>query len=599
MAVVITPRSKRTKLRAYEVTRGVFLIGAGDVQLGHRRAVPELLAVDGAGVLAGTFVDRWSVASTAAMQFPLNPDFVGGNLKGAAALYVEDPTRRRLQVFPDPLGAAIVYAYEGPKYLAVSADLTMLVDVLALLGVRLTKSLDFAIELAACGNGGVFPSPYRELRALKPFEYVTVRTGRIEVGRYSSEKTFFEPAGLYDTQLVKAQNEILNNLNAASTGLRDVLTSQLTGGFDSRLVLAGLISLNREKATRFYSQGDPVLPDRRIAERLSVELGLTMTEHPGTVVVEAPSDFGGKLVWPLFNSRGILGIGPHKGARVLSSARIVSGGYGGTFRSTYDFRISNQQGSDRRASSVASALWSDYCFSNEQKGLFAKDFRNRFFRGMERIFEHGLGRGLREDALGDFLYISTRARYFIAHISKSWSRFTPRFDPLYSVNATGLALSLPLEKRASNIIGFDLMGTYASPLRELPFDVPKFSPSLSRWRVLPETREWTFPESVGPRFDGKRGVEPMMIDTGILNIPPASKEDIRRAKKMRVRAYQVAGRRVVQRALPELVLGLDRSARKGVFNAKALDELLKGTLNNRIRVRMLFNLFESLAWYNA
>lgn len=598
MPVVVTSRRRLVGVRAYEPFPATYVFDHIDSRRkGERVAV---VGADGAGVVGGEFVSGNSTSGTLLSGVSLDPDYVGRHARGAVAVYLEDLRQKEISVCPDPLGGAVVYIYEGRKLAAASADLRRLVQVLGDLGISLSKSWRFGIELLACGNGGVSQSPYREIRALRPFEYCVLQRGKLRVSGYQTQEQL-QSSRDYETSIEGARAQIEQNVRVATESAPALVTSHLTGGFDSRLVLAALSSSDMAHAARFYCQGDAVLPDRQIAERVASTFDLLMTEHPGTVQAVAPSDIGGQLAWPLAHSNGVLTIGPHAGSRDGGHNRILSGGYGGTFRSTYDYRLQGKpRGNARPGLELARGLWPSYLFGDsERSGLLSTEFLESFSDGIESVRRRGRALGVRDDALADFLYISTRSRYFIGHISRSWSQFTPRFDPLYSLEAVALALQLPLDMRSSNIIGFDLMRALDSRLLSMPFDVPKFSSDLARWRELVPESPWPRGESLVTRYDGRRPAKPESFDTGILNIPKPTSEDVERARQMNARAYQVSGRRAVQRELQELVLGLPKGARNFAFNARRLNALLTQPANRRVQVRALFNLFGVLTWYHG
>lgn len=136
---------------------------------------------------------------------------------------------------------------------------------------------------------------------------------------------FFESELSYEDSLEAAQAEIMANIKALSESDHRRKVAHLTGGVDSRLVLASILSCRKESEFAFYCSGGPTEPDKIVAERLAVEFGLTMTNHPGFEVKTAPATLDDQLLWPFQHTSGIISAAAHVGHEQTSTI-IASGG---------------------------------------------------------------------------------------------------------------------------------------------------------------------------------------------------------------------------------------------------------------------------------
>ncbi|MGV2854622.1 hypothetical protein ACNPN0_09305 [Glutamicibacter sp. AGC84] len=513
--------------------------------------------------------------------------------RGAVALYCREPVSGSVVILPDPLGSAIVYRYSRAGIRAASTDLSELVFTLQTIGINLKKSLAFAVELVISTNGGLNESSYEDIDSIPILSYVRIDSESIKVESYDSNILSSKNELDYDLVIQSAATEIMDTVSAASKMPNETKICHLTGGFDSRLVAAATMANGTSGSFRYFCQGDPVLPDKVLAEKVAAELDLTMTDYSGIAWNYTPSDFGGGLIGPMLHSAGLLPVGPHMGAGNSDSV-ILSGGYGGTFRSTYDYRFLDRLTSKISGAELGSSLWGDYLFSGKESSIISREYSSNLASLIESRMAQGIEMGVNEDALGDLFYIQTRARYFISHITKSWSKFTRRIDPLYSPIAIQAALSMPLQRRAGNSIGYDLALHLDPAILELPFDSQKFNLKSCGREELIKTRDFTV---FKPKYDGRKSSIAPSKDFGYLKLPKATKEDIAVAKSMRARAYQISGRNAARSELRELVSSIPKSELSEFINMAELDVLLKRPANTRVRVRTLFNLYSSLRWY--
>lgn len=556
----------------------------------------ELWGFQGCGVFEKTFVDSNRSLFEAWLATDNHDDFINTfsqKFRGAGITFMRDLKSNCFYILPDLLGEAILYKYEHDGISIFSGDLLEIERIAQIIDMPLTKSLDYSLELTISSNGGLNKSSYVEVSSLDIFEYLIVNSRGSYVSKYRESDDFFNCNDDYHELLEKAQQEILNNVSAAARSKDQRHVAHLTGGFDSRLVLAAAKAAGVSDTFRYYCKGDPVHEDTKIAESAAARVGAIMTRSPGSPANYELEDFGGKMLGPLYLSAGMLSIGPHQGHRE-TPLTLLSGGYGETFRSFYGVRIGKlQPGEKLSAEKFGKTIWSSYLFSKDGSGLFS----GSFVRSMEDKLDSELNKarllGVQEDDLADFIYLQIRNRYFVGIITTNWNRYINRFDPLYSPSAVKLSFKLSLSERADNIIGYDLMNKFCPELLNVPFDSKKFGTTVSNERGYSAPSDYKF---VRPKYDEVVNIPAPMVDTNVLRIPRTTRDDVDYAKTINANAAHVAGRAHVRDSVNIVLRKYSARELENRFNTEELELLRKRPANTRIRIRTLYSLFSSLSW---
>ncbi len=560
---------------------------------------PVALALDGSGVLHGTFVrDRADLQGVIDRRPTESANDLGGALRGVATAYLWRPAEGTVEILPDPWGT-LVYRYREPGLDIFSSDLGAVVAAARAAGVTLRRSLEFVTEVAAAGSGGLTPASYEGVETLDVLEFVRVSDAGTEIRTYTAGAEVFEPFASYEEGLDATQAEIEENLRAAvSCGIpTPEQLAHLTGGLDTRLVLAASLSLGLTDQLRYLSMGPVSQPDRAIAERLAVEHGLRMTEWRGAHPRRRPSTITEQAAWPMDYSHGMVTTGPniHFSA---SDTLVLSGGFGGFMKANYSSTLRDlDQGPSLAASgAMAEKLWGTMAYSPDAEvGLYTTDVRERRVRRLHELRMAAQGRGLSPDAALDFLFIQVRNRYFVSEITQVWNAFVHRFDPLYTLSGARLGLSLPAEVRRENVVGLDLMRRWAPDLMGFPFDRPKVSQGYQDLRGPVPPREFARP-TARPLHDGRQ-VPP--ATGGRTDLPEMTPEMTERAKAMLAPLWQVRDLAPARAALRAVLDDLDAPVRDAVFNKARLQALLNHDLKHRGVIRQVHNLQAALQWLTS
>ncbi|WP_345506641.1 hypothetical protein [Terrabacter aeriphilus] len=513
---------------------------------------------------------------------------VGQSLRGSVTLYLDVPSERRVVILPDPLGGGLVHVHRDAAGTAVCSDLGALRDFLDTEGKRPRKSLDYVASYVATGSGGLVESSYEGITVLPQFTCLSMSPSGATVVDYPARRTFFSPVQDRSSLLATAQEEIAANVSALASSGHERKIAHLTGGIDSRLVLAAILASGTTDAFVFFCSGGLEEPDQKVARQLAREYGLRFTEHSGLDVGTAPEDLEQQLLQPFQHSYGIIS-GPSHAGCLPSRDLIVSGGYGELLRSFY-----NQGRPSVEPSSAMEQMFGSLGFSSDPlRRLLSERSVARQTLSLEQTMGDGRLMGVREDALLDLMYLTRRNRYYVGEISRSVSAFTARIDPLYSPAAASLALQLTGAERNANVAGIDLMESFAPGLSRRPFDRPRFGEAWAALRPVPEPIPFT--TSGPPELDGRRNAAPMNASS--IRMPAVTADDRAIAARLSMPPRLAAQFPVIRDGLKTLTTSLTGGEAMEVFNQRAIDTLLRRTPSNRVHFRAARDLFAGLLWY--
>lgn len=550
-----------------------------------------VLHVDGAGVFEGTFC---AAPTDFAMQCEAQSQLVervSKEMRGAIALYVADEGSAELLILPDQLSAALLFTYEGPHVQAASTSLRALVRTLRALGVSLTKSSDFFVELLASESGGYTPSSYEEIKAAPLHSYLALGHSGMSYRRYSSVEPLVQPGLDYEEQLHRATEEIIANASAAAT-TSGTLTSHLTAGADSRLVGAALTAAGVADKFVFFCGANSVTREQDIAKLIAGHMGWTMTQHPGTATAIAVPGTVQNRQAVLEASEGIKTTGPTEG-QLRTSGLVLTGYNGEALKSFYSARVDALTPGVFDAETFLNAVWPKNLIDPES-GLVLPPAVGRVRDSIQDSIENARDIGVPVETIGDYLYLQARNRYFAWHTAMEGSRYRPQFTPLYSPAMVRLALSMPLAFRADGRITFDLFRLLAPRTLEVPFDTPKFRGDVGReYEEISRPDVSSIPAAA---FDTrKKPTSSGTYQRGNVITPQA--EHVSRARALTgVTAADVANEEIYRSQVRRLILGRD-SPVAGTLREEQIRRLTGSEANTRYKVRTLGRLASYLPWF--
>ncbi|MGW9005147.1 hypothetical protein, partial [Brevibacterium casei] len=371
--------------------------------------------------------------------------------------------------------------------------------------------------------------------------------------------------------------------------------AHLTGGLDTRMILAASKSLGLASEFTFLSMGPETMADRWVAGRLAAEFGLTMTNWRATRVLRNPSTIAEQALWPMEFSSGLLTAGPHEYMTGTDTV-VLSGGFGGNFKGNYSKSLDDASApvTFEETARIAERIWGGRAYSTDSDiGLYSSETVNRRINRFHEIRLAAEQMGMDSGAGLDWAFINVRNRYFVVPTTLEWNTYIHRFDPLYCLSRARLALSLSLKERAANWVVFDLLRGWDQRLLSLPFDTPRMNDAYQEMRGPVAALEFTDLRRQ-PRFDGRK---PAPAPNGRSDISPTTPEIIERANALNAPLWQVRDLDQVRVALREVISGTDAADIDAVFNRGRLNTLLHAELKNRVAIRQVHHLHSTLLWY--
>jgi hypothetical protein len=265
----------------------------------------------------------------------------------------------------------------------------------------------------------------------------------------------------YEDLIDQACIDIRDNVTACLGATAAHHALSLTGGLDSRMVLAAIMSLGRERELAYYTYGASSSPDRIIAANLRRLFGLTELQ----VTPNAEGSADEQLARLFSQSCGMR-------AMDLSSERssgdvfMMIGGCGENYRGFYTTMM------------LAKGVSVEQLFSATDDEFFLAFVRTHGrWPGLRRTARAALEsrmrgeiveRGLDRTTALDSLYTKYRNRYHFGLGSRVQSQAMIKFSPLDSVSALLASFAIDAKARMRGKVALDILLRLYPPLAFLP-----------------------------------------------------------------------------------------------------------------------------------
>lgn len=542
------------------------------------------IEINGAGIINKKFVEHNKYYNkNEILNEADNYEELQFNMKGSVCLFTTK--NNNSLILPDPLGGAVLYYYDSPAIKIFSNSVNEIKNVLSKLGIDVEVNFSYFLENIATGNGGLTESPYNNIYSIKQFHYVKIHQGNLTICLNKLVKEYIKKASTksYNEILKNAYDEINENISIVSEYKQiGKKYAHLTGGFDSRLILGGILQSSNQEKYRFFCSGNKGTPDKDIFISLSKHFGLKQTNDSGQYILKYPRTFEEEVKWSLdFTSGSIKTINPN----ISKDGNIIlSGGYGELLRSFYSRE--NIYSDFNSFNDIISSLWKNF----NNSGLFNKNFKNRFTEKFRDVLNEGLELGFPEESILDYYYIAIRNRYFVGQISFFSSVFNSRFDPLYSCSIAIDSLFIPQLERNNNFLGLDLLREFNDELISLPFDTPRVTDIYQKSRG--ENEIVNFADNFNINSEEITFVEKPKD----FNRPVATNEDIKKANKMKARLWQVLEMKNNQKEMKQIIKEIPEAQINANFNKDTLNNIIYKDINNRVDLRTLSSLYSNFIW---
>ena len=550
--VLIIPNDPVEAWRADGAARNYLMLGAGYLYPPGRGL--QLLGFQGSGVLGERYV-RDAISARIALAGYETVDSVVRlvkNARGSISLQLFSPEDQAVYFLNDPLGGAPIYHYRSECCQAFSSDLGSLVSSLRTRGAPLHGAPKYfaAGQITGTQSYGA-PSPYKQISVFRRGVGAKVDAmGLVSTIDICSRESLYRPTFTYDQGLHQLRHEVLCNVKTAVDGNFEGRYSHLTGGFDSRLVLAAIRCLGLE--SHFIFSCIENSKDWTVAKQLAGELGLSFSAFDGNPRGAGYAlNYFESLTRTARRSFGsiVSGIEP---TFLSANSLVFQGGYGEVGRTFNTFRWDEGQSSPTE---LAYLLWRYAGYPRDEERnqtVWADSFLDELAELVRTYVEEAAELELEDDFFTNYLYVEGRNRHWIGLQSYYASSVRSQFDPLYSKVMVAAPRLLDWEMRRSNFLGFDLMRSLSPELLEFPFDRPRIGYLYEKERGNILRREFTgkLPKLIQPSNSHQIKAWPGRVDQ-------PDQRDSEIAKTLGLSSLVVHGVRTYGARALELISALD------------------------------------------
>ena len=403
----------------------------------------------------------------------------------------------------DPFGYYPLHVYHRDGVLCLGNRVSRMAEALERLGRPVPRDVTVHAWFTVQGSAVGLPSARRSIGLLPPGATIRVDPrNRVRAERRPVTDLLY--AGRPFAELAdEAAEEIVGNLRALARGDFDHWVCDLTGGMDSRLVLAAVLGEGLQDALVFHTIGGHPNSDANVAALIRRRFGLRrgVDVHPAPSVQRTPLEW---MRTTLGQTGGLMStffkVAPAPDAP--SRHLWIGGGSGELLREFWSSGAPAPApipAPRRRLRRLLRAALGRPAPAPEGSVLHAKagsvrtrarllrpEAREAFAAAVEDFARDSLAAGVAPEHVGDHYYLATRARY---HFGVFWATSPrARFHPLYSPAALRAAHALPNEEKAANRLGFELMRRLRPELLRLPFAGKRWPPLVMPDAPEPVTR---------------------------------------------------------------------------------------------------------------
>ncbi|MHB1360720.1 MAG: asparagine synthase-related protein [Rhodocyclaceae bacterium] len=421
----------------------------------------------------------------------LGAEGLARRLQGLFALLIVDQrTPRQAHVITDRCGSLHVYWRQLADGVAVCSSSAVLAQcapsTLDPVGVH---------EFIATGNIYEDRSLWRDIRKIGPATVLTLDPAGAQARRYW-DFSAVEPERLNLEEAVEQTHHGLVAVLKAlpnSVDCGQPLISDLTGGYDSRLLLTGLLDAQRPFHTTVSGSADH--PDVTVAARIAAELKL---QHQNISAPPLPTadefDAAVRMTDGEFDAFDF--------ARILHIHRRLAAGHGmslngsfGELARGYWWELLWPKLASHQPLDVARVARKRFAAIGYDKAIFASSAQLDLAAHMAAVAGRAVQpiAGYPNTTQMDCVYYSLRMQRWQGRIASSTNQLWPAFSPIGFAQVLDPVLAARADTRFRSLLARRLFQRFAPPLARIPlehgyppvpaspFNLWRFSPLLSHY----------------------------------------------------------------------------------------------------------------------
>ncbi|WP_417863523.1 hypothetical protein [Vreelandella venusta] len=398
------------------------------------------------------------------------------NARGCYLLVDIDLKKNEVGFYNDPLSLYPVYWFENEQYSVVSNLPIWMESVLSSIGVELARDGLLAGYDLAVGTGAFGVTGWSDFHLIPFGSSLTLTQSTLRVVEFRSLDRFFKSNLSFEELLENSATEIRENIQAIAGSRYKNKVSDITGGMDSRLVLAGIFDQGLEEEFLYHTNGGHPVPDANCALNIMEVFDLTrirtVCEYSQPVASQPINTFK-SFIYQSQGSRFIYGR-PFETNAVQENLIKVGGGLAGGFKSTYSLRLKNNVDKSVSLEDAVSAMFlpATDCLSDDLVRHVREELTN-LFANLNKKYN------ISYVAAMDFFYVLSRSRYLIGVGEFPNSVIRPKVHALYGESLISAAFKLTDQERRSGKLHYELMKKLSPELWKLPFADQAWSTSLT------------------------------------------------------------------------------------------------------------------------
>jgi hypothetical protein len=269
---------------------------------------------------------------------------------------------------------------------------------------------------------------------------------------------------------------------------------RLSGGKDSRLVLALILIAGVQDQFSLRTVGLPGFPDVVIASQVAQRAEVELAVQQPTEAVMTPDEFDERVRTHVFQSSGMLGAFTLRGGLGSTRDLVLSGLFGEVMRSNYAARHSTRTVEELEA-------FFDRVLHFNSAGLMQDDARVAYRQVVRDWVARLLAAGEDPENVPDVFWLYHRMHRWFG-TAQELNGMSPQGFPLQSLVATRTAFALGHRARQIEALHFELLRRAWEPFMKLPFANAQWHPE--NYAHLPDADEY---EAIAP-YRGETGAPP-------------------------------------------------------------------------------------------
>jgi hypothetical protein len=474
-------------------------------------------SVDGQVCIAdlGTWISLPAVpgrdASWLVEQYLLNgAEALARQLQGFFVIIIVDQHTRQTHIITDRCGSLHVYwrRFDDDGY-AVSLSSA----VLAMLGAPGSTQLDPVAVHEFIATGILYEdrSLWQGIRKIGPASVLTLGRDGVQTRPYW-QFSDIRPESLSLGQAVEQTHHALVDVLKALPQAAQPLVSDLTGGYDSRFLLSGLVEAGRPFTTTVSGAAEH--PDVTVAARIATELGL-QHQHIPSKPIPAPEEFDAALrmtdgEYDAFDYARILAT--HRRLSAVHSMSL-NGSFGELARG-YWWELLWPRLASLQPLNVAMLARKRFAAIPYDKSIFAPSARLDLAAHMAAVAGRAIApiADFPNTTQMDCVYYTLRMQRWQGRITSATNQLWPAFSPIGFAQVLEPILAARAATRFRSLFVRETFTCFAPPLARIPLEhgyPPMPASLLNLWCFAPLVSHYG--GKVWGKLAPRLGIKPTLV----------------------------------------------------------------------------------------